>query len=65
VNASDNRFYRTKIMSNSEKYLKRLEKENKTLKEALEQAIHQLELDYEATPLDGRAALIRKLRSVL
>ena len=33
--------------------------------EALKEAVHQLNLDYEPTPLDGRGALIRKLESVI
>lgn len=33
--------------------------------EALKQATDQLEKDYEATPLDGTGALIRKLQAVI
>lgn len=36
-----------------------------TLLEGLTQAVDQLERDYVVTPLDGRGALIRKLRAVI
>jgi hypothetical protein len=35
------------------------------LREALAQAVEQLEVDYVHTPLDGHGALIRKLKSTL
>jgi hypothetical protein len=38
---------------------------NSEMLEALKQAVGQLERDYAPTPLDGHAALIRKLRATV